>query len=99
MNNKNFKVGDHILVQGNKGVVEELCYSKEYKCKNLFSGTKILTDETKENLIAKGYELEPTGRTHTSFKVDFKNEESLKNTTFNHGWYGCLDEFEMYGIW
>jgi len=101
MKNKEFKLGDHILVQGNRGTVESITNMVEYNAK--YDGKDlrnyVLSDEQANNMLIKGYELTATGRTATYFKVNFDSEELLKNTGYNHGTYGCIDEYEMYGTW
>ena len=102
MKNKDFRIGDNILVCGNKGIIAEInnfCeYYIEYNGKPVNDGKTFLTDEDAIETIKNGYTLKPTGKTATYFKVNFI-EESLKNTCYDGGFYGCLDEFENYGTW
>ena len=76
MNNKNFKVGSHILVQGNMGIVEEITNCVEYKVSYGYEdcGERILTEEQTQDMLERGYKLTATGRTATYFKVNFENE-------------------------
>lgn len=102
MKNSEFTVGSHILVYGNKGIVESITRCKEYKASinsKLCISEYVLTEEDASDMRNRGYELIPTGRTETHFKVSFDTEEHLKNTSYNHAVYGCLDEFENYGTW
>lgn len=101
MKNKHFKVGDHILVYGNKGIVKEIYNCKEYKVeyKTTYVDTTCYSDENIKHMIAKGYTVTPTGRTATYFKVKFLSETGLENTAYDNGEYGCLDEYESYGTW
>lgn len=101
MKNSEFKVGSHILVQGNRGIVENITRCKEYDATltGLCRDTYVLTDENYKKMAEDWKGLKPTGRTATYFTVSFDTEDRLKNTTYNHGTYGCLDEFENYGTW
>ena len=103
MKNSEFKIGSHIMVQGYKGVVEEIYTYKEYKVdfegKILGNGLELVDDDNAENMKAKGYNLVPTGRTGTYFKVSFKDEENIKDTVYDNGTYGCIDDFEEFGTW
>ena len=67
MKNSEFKVGDNIIVQGNREKIAEI-----------------------ENVFTE------TGRTATYFKVYFLGAD-LKGTGYDGGWYGCIDDYEMYG--
>ena len=100
MKNSEFKVGSHILVQGHKGIVEEITRQKE--CKYFYKGkegeTVCLEDNQIEDMIQRGFVVEETGRTRTLFKIEFVDE--LKHWgQYNHGTYGCLDDYEEYGTW
>lgn len=101
MRNSEFKIGDHILVVGNRGIVKDICKCKEVKYgfngKNC--GVQTMTDENIADIIEKGYSVEYTGRTATYFTVSFDTEESLKNTAYDNGTYGCIDDFENFGTW
>lgn len=99
MRNKDFSVGDHITVYGFKGIVEKILNCKEYKVDRLCRDTMVISDEEAKELENKGYTLVETGRTATYFTISFDTDEGLKNTSYNHGSYGCLDEFENYGTW
>lgn len=103
MKNSEFTVGSHILVHGNKGIVEGITRCKEYKAllfnRQLCKSEYVLTEEDASDMRNRGYELIPTGRTATYFTVSFDTEEYLNNTSYNHAQYGCLDEFENYGTW
>lgn len=101
MNNKSFKVGDNIIVSGFRGVVESISNCNEYRVsyngKVLGNGLEVFDATTAEACRAKGYTLEPTGRTATYFTVCFDDNDELKNSSYNHGTFGCLDDFENYG--
>lgn len=100
MLNKDFKVGSHITIWGNRGIVEEVERRKEFKYsyEGEFCGTACWNDEQAEEVRQRGYTVEETGRTYSSFKVEFVDD--LKHWgQYNHGHYGCLDEFECYGTW
>lgn len=103
MKNSEFRVGSHISVYGNHGIVKAIERLKEYKVdymgQVIGNGLNVLSDESVERMRAKGYTCEPTGRTATYFTVSFETEESLKGTSYDGGTYGCLDEFGDYGTW
>lgn len=101
MKNSEFKIGSHITVYGNKGIVENITKCKEYECSynNKKIDTSVYTEEAVEAMRKKGYILIETGRTATYFTVDFESEKQLKNTAYDHGCYGCIDEYENYGTW
>lgn len=102
MYNKEYKIGSHISIHGYNGIVEKIINCKEYEVSyknNLIDKQMILSDENVKAMLQKEYALKSTGRTATYFIVSFNNEESLKNTAYNGGCYGCLDEYEEYGTW
>lgn len=99
MQNSEFEIGSHIIVHGNRGIVESITKCKEYTC--IYNSKKIdkallCTKEEAETLRKDGYTLIATGRTATYFKIDFSLEKQLKNTAYNHTYYGCVDEYENY---
>lgn len=101
MNNKKFRVGDNIIVQGYKGKIIKITnclqYEISYKGKSINSdGLTVLTSEAAQQTIERGYTLIPTGETATYFKVKFNDTEDIKNTAYDCGTYGCLDKYEMY---
>ena len=102
MKNSEFKIGSHITVCGNRGIVENIVNYKEYIC--IYNGKKIdrkllYTKEEAEEKLKNGYTLIATGRTATYFKLDFSNEKQLKNTVYDHSYYGCVDDYENYDTW
>lgn len=101
MKNSELKVGSHITICGNKGIVEKVtkCKEYEYSYKDHVIGTSVFTDEAVKVMEEKGYTLVYTGRTATYFDVDFSNDSRVKGTPYDHGCYGCVDEYENYGTW
>lgn len=101
MRNKDIKVGGHISVYGNRGIVTSVEHLNEYDIK--YNGKEVDTgcyrEDAVESMRSRGYTVSPTGRTGTYFTVDFSNEPSLKGTPYDGGSYGCLDDFECYGTW
>lgn len=103
MKNKDFKVNDNIIVQGYKGKIIEIInclqYEISYNGKPVHNGLTVMTNEAAQKTIANGYTLIPTGKTATYFKVKFNDNENIKNTVYDNGTYGCLDDYEMYGTY
>lgn len=64
---KTIKVGDTVIVQGNKGRVEEVNHIRN-----------------------------SNGEPATYIKVDFAGCYLENYGQYNHGWYGCLDEYFNY---
>lgn len=100
MKNKDFRIGDNIIVHGYKGKIIEITnclqYEISYNGKLVHNGLTVMTDEAAQKTIENGYTLIPTGETATYFKVKFNNDEDIKNTAYDNGTYGCLDKYEMY---
>ena len=103
MKNTEFRIGDHIAVYGNKGIVRDIEHLKEYELsyngQKIGNGRAVMTDENAADTAARGYTVTPTGRTATYFTVTFENEPGLAGTHYDGGVYGCLDGFENYGTW
>ena len=102
MNNKDFKVGDGIVVQGYRGTVTSVTRVNEYTI--AYDGKELphsgcYDEQSADEMRKRGYTVTPTGRTATYFTVDFSGEPQLKGTAYDGGCYGCLDEYECYGKW
>lgn len=103
MKNKDFRIGDNIIIHGYKGKIIEITnclqYEISYNGKPVSNGLTVITDEAARETISNGYTLIPTGETATYFKVKFNDTEDIKNTVYDNATYGCLDKYEMYGTY
>lgn len=103
MKNKDFRINDNIIVQGYRGKIINITNCIEYKISYnneiIGNGLTVLTIENAEETIKKGYTLTPTGRTATYFQVKFNDDEDIKNTAYDSGTYGCIDDFECFGTY
>lgn len=100
---REFKIGDHITAYGNKGIVKDITRCKEYKVDfdgySIGNGLDIISDIAYEEMKNNGYNMIPTGRTATYYKIKFINGSGLENTTYDNETYGCLDEYTDYDTW
>ena len=78
MKNKDFRIGDNIIVHGYKGKIIEITnclqYEISYNGKPVSNGLTVITDEAARETISNGYTLIPTGETATYFKVKFRSK-------------------------
>ena len=92
-----FKVGERIRVYGSEGIVtgihKELAGQLYYDGKPC-GGESHYSEKNLKAIEPKGYTFEQTG-TCTYLQVAFDGD--LKNTAYDGGWYGGLDDVVAYG--
>ena len=102
MRNSEYRVGSHITVEGNRGIVEEIeryrCYNVSFNGKAIDNRPRPYSEEDVIRMRSQGYEMEETDETTTYFTVSFKGTD-LEGTSYDGGTYGCNDAFECYGTW